>query len=117
MKKTAAFLKVEQFLEDNDDEQITVTDLRHKLCQFLQEAGHDREPYAEKHLKQKLEGHFGDTIIVTCTCIRGKANVMTFRSTAVGAWCGGSSSLWFNVSGRALEEAGIMFVFCRCQEI
>ena len=115
MRKTAAFLKVAQFLEENDDEQITLTDLRHKLCQSLQEAGHVREPYAETHLRQMLEGHFGDTIIVTC--IRGKANVMTFRSTAVGAWCGGSSSLWFKVSGRALEQAGIMFVLCRGQEI
>ena len=39
-EQTAAFLKVVQFLKDNDDEQITLTDLRHKMRQFLQEAGH-----------------------------------------------------------------------------
>ena len=78
--QTAAFLKVARYLQDNDDEQITLTDLRQKMRQCLLESGHNVEPFTEKHLRQKLEDHFGDTIIVTC--IRGKANVVTFRSTA-----------------------------------
>ena len=69
-----------RYLQDNDDEQITLTDPRQKMRQCLLESGHNVEPFTEKHLRQKLEDHFGDTIIVTC--IRGKANVVTFRSTA-----------------------------------
>ena len=78
--QTAAFLKVARYLQDNDDEQITFTDLRQKMHQCLLESGHNVEPFTEKHLRQKLEDHFGDTIIVTS--IRGKASVVTFRSTA-----------------------------------
>ena len=49
------------------------------MRQCLLESGHNVEPFTEKHLRQKLEDHFRDTIIVTC--IRGKTNV-TLRSTA-----------------------------------
>lgn len=79
-EQTSAFLKVAQFLEGNDDEQITLTDLRHKMQQVLQEGGSEKEPYGEQHLRRKLENHFGEAIIVTC--VKGKANVVTFRSTA-----------------------------------
>ena len=50
---TSSFLKVAQFLEDNDNEHITLTDLRNKMLDFLQEAGIEKEPYTEKHLRKQ----------------------------------------------------------------
>jgi hypothetical protein len=75
-----AFLQVATYIQENDDEQITLSDLRQKMCECLAVRGCNKEPYTEKYLRQKLEDYFGDSIIVTC--IRGKANVVTFRSTA-----------------------------------
>ncbi|KAL8604331.1 hypothetical protein ACOMHN_028094 [Nucella lapillus] len=37
----------------------------------------DTQAYTEKHMRQKLESHFGDEIMITC--IKGKRNVVTFR--------------------------------------
>ena len=45
--QTAAFLKVARYLQDNDDEQITLTDLRQKMRQCLLESGHNVEPFTE----------------------------------------------------------------------
>ena len=40
----------------------------------------DTPAYTEKHMQQKLESYFGYDI--TITCIRGKHNVVIFRSVA-----------------------------------
>ena len=73
-EKKQAFVKVAKFLEDNDDEQITVGDLVEKMDNT------DSEAYGRSHMKTKLLEHFGDKIILTD--INGKPNVVTFRTTA-----------------------------------
>lgn len=73
--QVSAFLEVAQYLQDNDDEQITVIDLIEKMkerCGTL--------AYSAVHMKNKLENHFGDSIIITE--INGKQNVVTFRTNA-----------------------------------
>ena len=61
-EQTTAFLStVAQFLENNDDEQITLTDLCHKVHEILQEAGLEKEPYTEKHPITKVRKSIWDS--------------------------------------------------------
>ena len=77
-EKNQAFVKVAKFLEDNDNEQITVGDLLEKMEEYLNDT--ESEAYGRLHMKTKLLEYFGDKIIITD--INGKANVVTFRTTA-----------------------------------
>lgn len=76
--RTTAFVKVTQFLEDNDEEVLTVNDLCEKMNEYLEGSGD--EAYSALYMKRKLEEHFGDKIIVTT--IKKKANVVTFKRSA-----------------------------------
>ena len=71
----AAFLKVTDYLAENDDEQVTVKDLVEKMKDF---SGDDA--YSAVYMKKKLLDHYGNSIIITE--INGKSNVVTFRNTA-----------------------------------
>ena len=77
-EKCEAFFKVTKFLEENDDEQITVNDLVEKMEEYL--SGTNSEAYGRQHMKTKLLEYFGDRIVITD--INGKPNVVTFRTTA-----------------------------------
>ena len=70
-----AFLKVASYLEENDDEQITINDLVTKMREYCGD-----ECYIPVHLKQKILEYFGKEVLITE--INGKANVVTFRSAA-----------------------------------
>ena len=70
-----AFLEVAKYLKENDDEQLTVNDLMNKTAEF-----NDQEPYSARYMKEKLKEHFGENIVIAS--INGKADVVTFRSTA-----------------------------------
>ena len=76
--KMDAFLRVAKFLQDNDDEQITVNDLIDLMNDFM--ANSESKAYGHTHMKARLKEHFGDQILITE--INGKSNVVTFRSTA-----------------------------------
>ena len=76
--RTNAFLKVITFLQENDDEQITITDLITKMDEFLLDS--EYSAYGHTHMKNKLKEHLGNEIMITE--INGNANVVTFRSTA-----------------------------------
>ena len=79
--RSQAFEDVVRHLEENDDEQTTITDLIDLMKDKLMESSHpDIEPYSFPHMKHKLKEHFGDRIIITD--INGKPNVITFYSTA-----------------------------------
>ena len=54
--KAEVFLMVTQFLQDNDDEQTTVSDLVNKMAEYL--TGSDTEPYSAKYMKATLVEHF-----------------------------------------------------------
>ncbi|KAL8558585.1 hypothetical protein ACOMHN_046303 [Nucella lapillus] len=74
-RRTEALKKVVEYFKEFDDEQITLTDLCTKMKDYLDS---DTQAYTEKHMRQKLESHFGDEIMITC--IKGKRNVVTFRT-------------------------------------
>lgn len=76
--RQVAFLEVAHYLEENDDEQITLADLVLKMGELLD--GTDFEPYSTTYMKSKLEEHFEHNIIMTE--INGKHNVVTVRKTA-----------------------------------
>ena len=73
-----AFLEVAQFLEENDDEQITI----HDPIQHMEENLGESEPsaYSYPYMKQRLTEYLGDKIIETE--INGKLNVISFRNKA-----------------------------------
>ena len=55
--KTTAFLKVAQFLEENDEEQITIADLTKKMEEYLEDS--EEHAYSAKYMKAKLQEHLG----------------------------------------------------------
>ena len=77
-EKRQAFVKVEKFLEDNDDEKITVDDLVEKMEEYLNDS--ESEAHGRSQMKTKLPGYFGDKI--NTTDINGKPNLVTFKTTA-----------------------------------
>ena len=70
-----AFKHVVAGLNDNDDEQITVSDLVEKMHQMCGE-----KAYGVSYTKQRLKEYFGDSVIITD--INGKIDVVTLRRTA-----------------------------------
>ena len=78
LDRTEAFLEVAKFLEENDDEQITISDLISKMEVILD--GSEYSAYGRVHMCSKLKEHFGDRLVITH--INGKSNVVTFRNTA-----------------------------------
>ena len=73
-----SFLEVARFLEENDDEQITINDLISCIEDNL--ANSEYGAYSYAHMQMKLHEHFGDRIIQTE--MNGKPNVVTFRNKA-----------------------------------
>ena len=76
--RTVAFLEVAKYIQDNDDEQITISDLVDIMQQKL--ANCESEAYSYKYMKKKLQEHFGENILFTE--MNGKQNVVTMRTTA-----------------------------------
>jgi len=58
--KATAFLKVVKFLEENDEEQITIADLVNKMQEYLE--GPEEQAYSAVYMKEKLKEHFEDKI-------------------------------------------------------
>ena len=54
-------MKVIKYFNDIHDEQITIADLCNNMEEFL-DGG---TPCMEKYMGMKLEGHFGEDIIIT----------------------------------------------------
>ena len=69
------FAEVVRYFEDNQNEQITVSDLVEKMKELTCE-----DAYSTVYMKKKLIDHFGDSIIISE--LDGKANVVTFKSAA-----------------------------------
>ena len=76
-RRGEAFIKITEYLEVLEDEQITHEDLCRKMDEFLDSKVH---AYREKHMRERLESHFGEDIVITCG--QGRGNVVTFRPTA-----------------------------------
>ena len=74
----SAFLFVENYLEENDDEQTTINDLLLLMQEHLKHSSSDA--FTSKWLENSLTEHFKDEIVFTE--INGKQNVVTFRSKA-----------------------------------
>jgi len=76
-QKNDAFIKVVEFLKENEEKQVTVSD----LCETMQKhLGRDEKAYSVKYMKSKLLDHFGQEIVITT--IMNVANVVTFHRTA-----------------------------------
>jgi len=73
-----AFEQIIEYLEQYDDEQVTVDDLVHKMDDYLKGTG--ATAYSSKHMKNQIEKYFGEKIIITA--VNGKKNVVTLWSAA-----------------------------------
>jgi len=70
-KRVETFLEVASYIENNDDEQITINDLIDLMNQKLENT--DYNAYSYICMKSKLQEHFGERIVQTE--INGKPNV------------------------------------------
>ena len=68
-----AFIKVVNYLERNDDEQITLSELVEKMVEYLDGEG---ASCSSKWMRKRLEEHFGDDIVISS--VKKKENVVTF---------------------------------------
>jgi hypothetical protein len=80
LERAEAFTKVMAYLEANDDEQCTLSDLVDKMKEYLDVVGSTEKPYCAKYMKKKLEEHFGDGIVIAE--VNGKTHVVTLCSNA-----------------------------------
>ena len=74
ISREEAFFKVVDDLRQDDDEQTTITDLVKNMSQIIP------DPYTTKYMRQKLEQHLGDSIVITN--VNGRLDVVTFRTKA-----------------------------------
>ena len=72
-----AFLPICDFVRENDEEQLTISDLMEKMDKFLE--GTTFNSYGFTHMKNKLKEHFGEEIIIAE--LDGKPNIVTLRNT------------------------------------
>ncbi len=70
-------------LHQNDEEQTTINDLIDSMKTYLGESG--SMPYSFTYMKQKIQDHYGDSIIIAE--INGKSNVVTFTARACKILC------------------------------
>ena len=71
-----AFERVCVFLEENDEEQLTISDLVAKMGEYLQDS--KSTAYGNQYLKEKLISRYGNSIFVT-EGRSGVKNSVTFR--------------------------------------
>ena len=70
-----AFFRMCAFFEDNDEEQLSITDLANKMEEYLHES--ECGAYGNQHLKCQLMKHYGDSIFVAEG--DGLQDIVTFR--------------------------------------
>ena len=71
-----AFESVCEFLEENDEEQLTISDLVTKMGEYLR--GSKSTAYGNQYFKEKLLSRYGNSIFVTGGR-SGVKNIVTFR--------------------------------------
>ena len=73
--KSAAFFETLDWLENNEDEIITIQMLWEKMKEYTMV---DDEPYSRRYMKQKLKDHYGDDVIFTEDT--GKETLVTLQN-------------------------------------
>ena len=58
IKREDAFLQAVHYLQENDEEQLTILDLITKICQVCE------TPFSFKHMKRRVRDYFGERIIL-----------------------------------------------------
>lgn len=76
-EKEITIAKVLQYLEANDEEHISVTNLIEKMKEYL---GDKENAFSSPHMKARLKDPCGENLLFAE--INGKPNVVTFRGTA-----------------------------------
>ena len=70
-----AFLRMCAYFEENDEEQLSLTDLANKMKEYLQDD--DSVAYGNQYLKSKLLEHYGKSIFIAEG--EGLSHIVTFR--------------------------------------
>ena len=72
------FQQIVEYLRADDEEQITLNDLKELMDSFLKDSPH--EAFTTKWIKHELQEQLKDEIVITE--INGKPNIVTFRTIA-----------------------------------
>ena len=72
----AAFLEIAKYLKENDEEQITLTDLTNMMGKICSDAT-SVEGYSNICMKKRLIEHFKDEISITNIDFYGRSNIAT----------------------------------------
>ena len=75
--RAEAFARTMEYLEANDDEQVTVNALIKKIQEYMGDS--NCEAYTFKYMREQLHKRFGERIIITE--INGVSNIVTFWQT------------------------------------
>ena len=57
------FLKIMNYLQENDDAQLIISDLVRKMLEFLNDSSENM--YSNRYMKDKVENYFGENVIIT----------------------------------------------------
>ena len=79
-----AFKSVCEFLQEKDEEQLTISDLVTKMGEYLR--GSKSTAYGNQYLKEKLLSQYGNSIFVTEGRI-GIKNIVSFREKNCDILC------------------------------
>ena len=71
---STAFEKVCEYIQQNNDDQLTVSSIRHKMRDFLPD---NYEPFSNQILKQKIKDHFEGSITFSET--KGLSDIISLR--------------------------------------
>ena len=72
-----AFNKVVQYVEDNGEEPIPISELVDKMQEYQE--GSTDEPYGAQYMRKRLQDHFGERAVIT---IKNQASIICLRQTA-----------------------------------
>ena len=78
VQRHKAFLMTMDYFKNNDDETLSMKDLRKNMGKFLE--GNDVEPYGFTHMKNEMKQHCSETVMISE--LQGKDNIVTLHSTA-----------------------------------
>lgn len=66
------------YLHENDDEELTISDLGRKILEFLKYSS--KNVSSKRDMKDKVENYFGENLIVTN--VNGRPNILTLKKMA-----------------------------------
>ena len=78
LPKSEAFLETMAIFDENDEEQMTVSQLVEKMQEIMHVRGDSSEVYSTVYMKKRIVEHFGGDFLITSAS--GKADIVTHKT-------------------------------------